>query len=209
MSFDDDNERQEAEQNIVEEETLLKMNLSIDAVSIQIIQEQRTEDNTSNDDNVVSEEKIAFQNMLGFLKTFPFAVILPVQPLSLEFHDNDNNNIKEEGEGETKNLETAAGVSLLFLRKKTQEKGSIDGGIKFDISLVEKNVEEEESYIGGKHQQKMQYIIQLSAVRNSRGQSIPKIFSEKAIITSIVKSINEKANLELGLNIDSVYHKWM
>jgi hypothetical protein len=50
---------------------------------------------------------------LQYIRSFPFAAILPVQPLTILPH--------------TQSL----GMSLIFLRKKTTEKDVIDGGIEF------------------------------------------------------------------------------
>ena len=51
----------------------------------------------------------------SYTQSFPFAIILPVQPMQY--------------------LPTLqGGVDVLFLRKKTPEKGSVDGGLHIEIS---------------------------------------------------------------------------
>ena len=51
----------------------------------------------------------AIDSLRMYLRRYPFAAILPVQPLNY--------------------IPSETGVNVIFLRKKTQEKGSVDGGI--------------------------------------------------------------------------------
>ena len=58
--------------------------------------------------------KSAQENILNWLRGFPFAASLPVQPLSYT-HTKD-------------------GINLVFRRKPSEEKGSKDGGIQFTVT---------------------------------------------------------------------------
>lgn len=142
------------------EETLLRLNLSVL--------------DSSNDE----EALFAVQN---FLQSFPFAVVLPVQPM----------NYFPTLEG---------GVDLLFMRKKTQEKGSIDGGVKIYITPT----------LDGT-------TIEVVMKRNSNGQTVSKQFSEKLIVQALVKAFGggedaddriPPAPLHL-VTVDSVFYPWL
>ena len=87
-------------------------------------------------------------------------------------------------------------MDVRFLRKKTKEKGSLDGGIRFFVS------EDREG-------------IDIVAKRNSRGQTVSKIFSEKLVVQSFMKRISGEevdptspAPTDI-VSIESVFHKWM
>lgn len=58
----------------------------------------------------------AIELIQSYVLTFPFSVVLPVQPLTY--------SKREEGDG----------VNLTFLRKKTKEKSAVDGGVQFSVS---------------------------------------------------------------------------
>lgn len=142
--------------NYDNEETLLKLHFSI---------------------NDLVDKGTAFQRLSKYCQSFPFAAVLPVQPLQY--------------------LPTPdGGVEVLFLRKKTKEKGSIDGGIRFFLSDDEDGIE-------------------LVAKRNSRGQSISKMFSEKLVVQSFLKRVTGE-ELEKTtpaptdvVTLSSVFHLWM
>ena len=101
--------------------------------------------------------------------------------------------------------EDGKGVDVSFLRKKTQEKGSIDGGIEFLISSS-RGADE-------------MVILDLVALRNEEGQSISKVFSEELIIKSFVSGLygeGEGGYVGKGkdemfdvLSMEKVIHKWM
>jgi hypothetical protein len=106
------------------------------------------------------------------------------------------------------------GVSVVFLRKKTKEKEAIDGGIEFLISVQNSS----------QGQQQGTNVIQLLAIRNTKGQTVSKVFSEGLIIKSFVSGLigedddyyNDGGRVGLGkdkllqyLSIDSCIHKWM
>lgn len=124
-----------------------------------------------------------FQELNRYLLSFPFSAVLPVQPLT--YHPRKN----------------GTGLNLSFLRKKTQDKGSIDGGIFFPIDVDrDKNV------------------LVLTGIRDSDGQSVSKVFSEGLIIKSFVYGLlGDKDGREgLGrdevlkkLSIESFNHKWL
>ena len=121
-------------------------------------------------------KEIAIQEISKYTQQFPFSAILPVQPLQyLPSPDG--------------------GVEVTFLRKKTKEKGSMDGGIRFFIT------EERNGY-------------DVIAKRNSKGQTISKAFSEKLIIQAFVKGISGEEIEKTGLpptnvSVESVFHMWL
>ena len=91
-------------------------------------------------------------------------------------------------------------VEVQFLRKKTPERGSIDGGIRFYIQPVLQS--DGENYYNKDDDDdkddntdnfdsdplRQHRMIELIAKRNSQGQVITKIFAEKLIITNFVAS---------------------
>lgn len=141
------------------EETLLKIRLSVQ-------------------EGVDSGE--ALDKVAKYAQSFPFAAVLPVQPLM--YIPNDEH-----------------GVDVKFMRKKTDSKSGIDGGIRFTVVLDDED--------GA--------FMELAAKRNSQGQSITKIMAEKLVITAFVAGItgedDDKYGLLLGefVSVSSIYHKWM
>jgi hypothetical protein len=119
----------------------------------------------------------ALERVSKYTCAFPFAAVLPVQPL-------------------TYLPTTDGGVEVTFLRKKTQEKGSIDGGIRFFIGKERDGIE-------------------IVAKRNSDGQTVSKMFSEKQVVQAYVKGISGEEVEKTGeppidvISLDSVFHKWM
>jgi hypothetical protein len=121
-----------------------------------------------------------------YIQSFPFAAVLPVQPLQY--------------------LPTAdGGVEVLFLRKKTKEKGAIDGGLRFFVVRIPDKKE-----------------LEIVVKRNSEGQTISKIFSEKMVVQAFVNSFmgkdvqegkqpmtNREAPTKELVQVESVFHKWM
>lgn len=138
------------------EETLLKLHFSVN-------------------ENV--EKDFALQKMSKFCQSFPFAAILPVQPLQYL-------------------PTTDGGVDVRFLRKKTNEKGSLDGGIRFFVSEDRDGID-------------------VVAKRNSRGQTGLKMFSEKLVVQSFIKRVTgEEVDTTSPaptdvVTVSSVFHKWM
>lgn len=120
---------------------------------------------------------IALEKVSKYTTSFPFAAVLPVQPLHYLPTDD-------------------GGVNVKFLRKKTPEKGSIDGGIRFFIGKERDGIE-------------------IVAKRNSEGQTIPKIFAERLIIQAYAKGISGDEIFKTNLppieyvTLDSIFHKWM
>ena len=144
LSWDNDANKQR-----INDELLLQMNLSIQNTNDDVMEEMRT-----------------------FLRSFPFAAILPVQPLTYVPSDD--------------------GVKVTFLRKKTQEKGSVDGGIRIGVNFADDN----------------NASLCLIATRNAEGQAVQKVFSEKIIIIELVKRI-DSLQTDLDFQIESVFHRWM
>jgi hypothetical protein len=133
-----------------------------------------------------------------FCQTFPFAAVLPVQPLFYIPVPDDG------------------GVEIKFMRKKTPERNSNDGGIRFFLRTFADDSDPESDFPSPS--------IELTAKRNSNGQVITKIMAEKLVITNFVRSFatgdqNTTANFLLQFNktsptanfvhIRSMYHKWM
>ena len=110
------------------------------------------------------------EKVRDYLRSFPFAAVLPVQPLQY--------------------LPSEQGVNVTFLRKKTKEKGSVDGGIVIDAVVEGENE------------------ITLIARRNSEGQFVGKIFSEKIVINALVDGF-ERSREDLNVEVKSVFHKWL
>ena len=152
-----------SEENQEMEEVLLMMKLSSDQSLLGC--------ETSFDDRLEQTRK--------FLRSFPFAAVLPVQPLQY--------------------LPSDKGVEVTFLRKKTKEKGSMDGGIQIDaMGLVkDKDIDMDN-----------ETDILILARRNSEGQTVGKVFSEKIVVLELVERMNEVQE-DLGVKVQSIYHKWL
>eukprot|EP00563_Minutocellus_polymorphus_P021369 CAMPEP_0197715428 /NCGR_PEP_ID=MMETSP1434-20131217/590_1 /TAXON_ID=265543 /ORGANISM="Minutocellus polymorphus, Strain CCMP3303" /LENGTH=218 /DNA_ID=CAMNT_0043299525 /DNA_START=65 /DNA_END=721 /DNA_ORIENTATION=- len=153
------------------DESLLRMNLSI---------------------NAGVDPDAALGSLRDFAKGFPFAAVLPVQPLTY--------------------MPSPTGVKVTFLRKKTEEKGSQDGGMDFSIEFtdVAPPDDDDDIEIGtfgtGRR-------INLSVSRISEGQTVSKMFSEKMVITEFVKRISAATEnpdaLGNMVSMDSFFHQWM
>ena len=147
--------------DMAEEETLLKIHLTVR-------------------DNV--DPDMALAKVQQYTQSFPFAAILPVQPLQyLPTHDG--------------------GVDVLFLRKKTQDKGSVDGGMRFFVGPTN-----EDGDIHG---------IEVQVKRNSKGQTVSKMFTEKLVVQAYCNGIVGRDEARTGkapadlVSVVSVFHKWM
>jgi hypothetical protein len=135
----------------------------------------------------------ALEGVRSYTKSFPFAAVLPVQPLTylpIELSDG------------------SPALKVTFLRKKTAEKGTEDGGIVFTSRLVS----EEDCDPDGLENYSLR--IELEAKRIKEGQSIPKVFSEKQICLAFIKGLSEEKGQEVlaeggGVVVDSVFHIWM
>jgi hypothetical protein len=129
-----------------------------------------------------------------YTQSFPFAAVLPVQPLTYL---------------PVKMLDGNPAVKVTFLRKKTAEKGSEDGGIVFSSGLVSVEDYDEEGEFNS-----FKKTIELTAKRITEGQTVSKVFSEKQIILAFVKGLNEKRGEEIlmeggNIKVDSIFHLWM
>lgn len=153
-----------------------------------------------------ADSERAFAAVSKYCQSFPFAVVLPVQPLQY--------------------LPTpSGGVEVKFLRKKTEMKSGVDGGIQFEVATVDdvstgfnEDEEDEPDNIDdtvdpGVPPDTGTILIQVTARRNAEGQVIRKHMAEKLVVTSFVAGITgEKAlgNPPEGLvQLKSVFHKWM
>ena len=119
----------------------------------------------------------AKEQVSRYTQSFPFAAVLPVQPLQyLPAPDG--------------------GVDVRFLRKKTKEKGSLDGGLRFFLSEDRDGID-------------------LTVKRNSVGQTIPKMFAEKLVVQAFVKGISGEEDGKASppptdvVTVESVFHKWL
>jgi hypothetical protein len=163
------------------------------------------------------------QRISDYTQSFPFAAVLPVQPL--QYLPNSD-----------------GGVELKFLRKKTDIKSGIDGGIRFfvrqkareaSIDALSEIDEDEDLDEEPAHKAA---VIEIVAKRNSKGQSISKIFAEKLVIQAFVKGMTMGADDVEGprvvgtttssssvmgpqtrfesptkdmVKLKSIFHKWM
>jgi hypothetical protein len=170
----------------------------------------------------------ALQTVITYSQSFPFAAVLPVQPLTyLPPADNDGDD----------------GVDIKFLRKKTTEKSAVDGGIRFFIKATtsapattpsieassgssndniaadddEEEEEDEEECRMDSHGHCLPSGIEITAKRNSVGQTIRKITAERLVVTAFVAGITGSVETEKygppppidQVYVTSVYHKWM
>ena len=123
----------------------------------------------------------AMESMRSYIRKYPFSVVLPVQPLNY--------------------LPSETGVDVTFLRKKTQGKGSKDGGMAFDVIPSEINDE-------SSNDSTERCRFQLIGKRVTEGQSISKVFSEKTVVNSIVKSLDGDQD-DVGVRVESIFHRWL
>lgn len=130
----------------------------------------------------VSAEQVK-DTVIKYCHSFPFAAVLPVQPLQyLPAYDKEG---------------VPDGVELKFLRKKTDTKRGIDGGIRFFVTQQDD---------GG---------LEVTAKRNSLGQTIQKIYAEKLAITAFVSGITGEETEKYGkapldvVQVTSFVHNWM
>jgi hypothetical protein len=160
-------------------ETLLRINFSFN------------DDNDNNEDG----GRLALSAVQQYCQTFPFAAVLPVQPLTyIPLTLSDGN----------------PAVQVSFLRKKTAEKGSIDGGILFTSCLVSEEDCDDEGLTNYKRR------IQLTAIRITEGQTVSKMFSEKQILLAFVKGLNDPRGIEIltttggrHVEVESIFHRWL
>jgi hypothetical protein len=125
------------------------------------------------------EAEDAVQQVQAYSQSFPFAAVLPVQPLSY--------------------LPTkTGGVEIKFLRKKTDEKSGTEGGLCFFIErggMVDadaadsETAPDESSADDSLDNDDKSRVIVLTVKRNSAGQTIRKIIAERLVITSYVASL--------------------
>ena len=146
------------------------------------------------DDGDDEKGNLALAAIQDYTRSFPFAAVLPVQPLTyLPVKTPDGN----------------PAVKVTFLRKKTAEKGSMDGGLLFSSCLVSEEDWDEDGELDNYKKN-----IQLTAWRITSGQTVSKIFSEKQIIVAFVKGLSEGKGKELlkdggNVEVESVFHLWM
>ena len=149
-----------------------------------------------NDNNNDDGGRLALSAVQQYCQTFPYAAVLPVQPLTyIPLTLPDGN----------------PGVKVSFLRKKTAEKGSIDGGILFTCCLVSEEDCDDEGLTNYKRR------IQLTAIRIAEGQTVSKMFSEKQILLAFVKGLNDARGIEIlttgdggrHVEVESIFHRWL
>lgn len=156
--------RNEEMQKIGQEETLLKVHCQPLSAELDL-------------------SKDVLPKVQKYIQSFPFAAVLPVQPLQY--------------------LPTDDGVEVKFMRKKTKEKGSLDGGMRFFVVLDKESND-----------------LEIVVKRNSEGQTCGKMFAEKLVVQAFVQSFMGKdpEGKELTardpptketVKVESVFHKWM
>lgn len=149
----------------------------------------------------------AMAKVSQFCQSFPFAAVLPVQPLQYL-------PVYEDG-----------GVEVKFLRKKTDIKSGVDGGVRFFIETPPQNDDDEDdddnenAATASSLSSTSSTLIEVTAKRNSKGQTIAKLMAEKLIVTNFVAAITgePEARQRLGsripvedyVQVRSIYHKWM
>ena len=148
----------------------------------------------------------AMEALSKFCQSFPFAAVLPVQPMQyLPTKDH--------------------GVEIKFLRKKTSTKSGVDGGIRFFLSKIshdDDDVSTHEALQSRNVSDDANYgVIEIVAKRNSLGQTVAKIMSEKLVITAFTKALvqmddtasaptsSSRSSLEGKVSVTSIFHKWM
>lgn len=129
-----------------------------------------------------------------YVQSFAFAAVLPVQPL--QYIPTDD-----------------GGVEVKFMRKKTKEKGSIDGGLRFWV------LEDKVRTADGSVDDDATHGVEIVVKRNSEGQTCGKLFSEKLVVLAFVQSFTgQKADGEYSnkeppttdlVSVESMFHKWM
>jgi len=173
--------------------------------------------NFSFDDEKGSSALAALQK---FTQSFPFAAVLPVQPLTYLPGERMRCLIVQyiivclsliflfkHAFKPVTSPDGNPGVKVTFLRKKTAEKGSMDGGMMFSSCLVSEEDCDEDGLDNYKKS------IQLTAWRITKGQTVSKMFSEKQVVLAFVKGLSEDKGKELlaegNVKVDSVFHLWM
>jgi len=168
------------------EETLLRISLSVNA-------------HEDDDDGSVNESDGVLDALQSYLQSFPFAAVLPVQPLTYMPRPTQDGPL---------------GVDVVFLRKKTVEKSGRDGGIAFYISPPSTTTPTDGGAGSGR--------VEITAVRNSEGQCVSKAYSEGVIVKALAKGLCERVDGDAGsspgggddelrerVSVESIYHKWM
>lgn len=146
---------------------------------------------SSSDDG--NNGRLALAAVRKYTQSFPFAAVLPVQPLTyMPVNTSDGNSA----------------LRVTFLRKKTAEKGSADGGMLFSCHLLSGEDHR------GRELDSDKTTIALSARRIIKGQTIAKIFSEKQIVLAFVKGLEERQGRDIlaknvNVTVASVFHLWM
>ena len=154
----------------------------------------------------------AMAKVSQFCQSFPFAAVLPVQPLQYL-------PVYEDG-----------GVEVKFLRKKTNLKSGVDGGVRFFIQESQPendndddddddDDDENEITVAATLSSSSTTLIEVTAKRNSKGQTIAKLMAEKLIVTNFVAAMTGASEARQGLGVSipmedyvqvrSIYHKWM
>jgi hypothetical protein len=178
----------------------------------------------------------ALERVQAYSQSFPFAAVLPVQPLSY--------------------LPTVSGgVEIKFLRKKTDEKSGTEGGLCFFIDttgggntatedaaaaetaaedIADDNDNDNDDIDNDDDDKSNSRMIVLTVKRNSAGQTIRKIIAERLVVTSYVASLTATGDgddsdsdtpatpgaavitgsrpspvAERVVRVTSLFHKWM
>ena len=187
-SSDDNNDKYDVFNEDLDE-TILRINFSYEH---------------NNDDDDDKGGSAALSAVQEYTKSFPFAAVLPVQPLTYLPVKIDTSASRSLVVPTDSNI----GLKVTFLRKKTAEKGSQDGGILFSSCLVSEEDMDEDGEMDNYKKK-----VQLTAWRLTEGQTVSKYFSEKQIVLAFVKGLSEGKGKELldkgNVELESVFHLWM
>jgi hypothetical protein len=143
-------------------------------------------------DEKYSVEEDVIPIVQRYISSFPFSAVLPVQPLTYTPKEN------------------GMGVDVAFLRKKTEEKSSKDGGIEFKIMRCD----DDTSY------ESLPSRILIEVRRVSEGQFVSKAFSEGLLVKAFVEGLIDgdegcgrvgigRKELLTRCSVESMFHKWM
>ena len=128
---------------------------------------------------------------------------------SRNLSDEETNMLFRLSEERVTPKQIAQALKVTFLRKKTDDKDSKDGGMIFHCELASDD-EVDEHDLGGDNRGG----IKLVAKRISKGQTLSKVFSEKLIIMAFVKGLSEAKGRDIlmgggDIQITSALHLWM
>ena len=140
--------------------------------------------------NVSCED--SFSRISQYIRSFPFAAVLPVQPLQ-QLPTEDG------------------GLELRFLRKKTHIKPGVDGGIRFFVRILDENDDSIEVLVkrnsDGQSIPKM-FAEKLIVQSFVRGLALGSDGENEPSSIKVPKTRIESPTIDMA-KIQSVFHKWI